>query len=940
MVFAGTAAAGPAALTFSCNLVAGRDGWSCKSPRPSRGSTAIAAIAPDPAKPGKIALIDGHSLFHRAFFALPPLATPQGQPTGAVYGFLTMLLRLLEDERPTHLAVAMDRPEPTFRHTEFREYKAQRAEMPSDLRSQLPLLRRVLQALAVPTAEHAGAEADDVIGTLATSAAALGFEVVIVTGDRDALQLVSPLVTVLYTRRGITEIDRMDPAAVTERYGVGPERLVDVKALVGDTSDNYPGVPTIGEKTASKLVAAFGTVDDLLQRLGEVGPPRVQKALGEHAETVRRNKRLATILRDVPVPFEPADLRRAAPEAGEALAVFDELGFRSLAPRFGLGLPGEEPPSAAPEAEPGEAAPARPGAGDEPPAEPVPHTPVSAAAFGAALVGHVGAVALAAAWDGPPAAGDAGWGPPAPSALAATLSGSGVAPILWERTAEGGGPAPVVPPLPELLAADSKRVCHLVLAAGGRWETPAFDAALAGYLLESDRSTYPLADLCRQFGLAAPPPRDLPAAAAAIEALRAPALAALRSHGLEGVYTEIELPLVGVLAAMERAGVSVDRAALAALEGEFAARLVAAEADIHAAAGEVFNPNSTQQLARILFEKIGLKPPRKTKTGYSTDADVLEQLAAEHELPGKVLTYRSLQKLQSTYVTALPGFIAGDGRIHTDFRQTAAATGRLASNNPNLQNIPVREDVGRRIRRVFVAPPGCALVAADYSQVELRILAHFSGDAGLIDAFREGRDIHRATAAEVWGVPPGDVTDAQRSAAKAVNFGIVYGISDFGLARQLNCPVPEAKAVITRYFQRYPGVKRYMDGAVAEARERGMVRTHYGRLRRLPDITGRNFARRSFAERMAMNTPIQGTAADIIKRAMIAVHAEIAAAGLRAHLILQVHDELIAEAPEGEVGDVARLLRRCMEGAGELSVPLRADVSAGPNWMELRDLEA
>lgn len=874
--------------------------------------------------PGRIALIDGHSLFHRAFFALPPLATADGQPTGAVYGFLTMLLRLLEDERPTHLAVAMDRPEPTFRHLEFREYKAQRAEMPADLRSQLPLLRRVLEALRVATAERPGAEADDVIGTLATLAAAEGFEVLVVTGDRDALQLVSPQITVLYTRRGISEIDRLDPAAVRERYGVGPERLVDIKALVGDTSDNYPGVPTIGEKTAAKLVSAFGTVEELLERLAEVGPPRVQKALAEHAETVRRNKRLATILRDVPLDFAPAALRRVPPDPEAALPVFAELGFRSLAPRFGLDAAGEA--SVAPVAEQA-AAPAGP---------PLPHTVVDAAPLAAALAGHVGPVALAARWERP--VGGADWAPPRPTALAAVLVGDGP-PLLWQGGGDAERTEPALPPLAELLAEDSKRILHQVLAAGGRPETPAFDAGLAGYLLDPDRSEYRLEDLCRQFGLAAPAPDDLPAAAAALVALRPAALAALREHGLEAVYAEIELPLVGVLAAMERAGVAVDREALADLEEEFAARLLEAEAATHAAAGEVFNPNSTQQLARILFEKLGLNPPRKTKTGFSTDADVLEQLAAEHDLPRLVLTYRSLQKLQSTYVTALPGFIAADGRIHTDFRQTAAATGRLSSNNPNLQNIPVREDVGRRLRRVFIAPPGRALVAADYSQVELRILAHFSGDAGLLGAFREGRDIHRATAAEVFAVPPDEVSEAQRSAAKAVNFGIVYGISDFGLARQLGCPVAEARAVITRYFERYPGVRRYMDGVVAEARERGMVRTHYGRLRRLPDITGRNFARRALAERMAMNTPIQGTAADIIKRAMLAVHAALRAAGLEGRLILQVHDELIAEVPVGEVEVVARLLRRCMEEAADLSVPLRADVSTGPNWMEMRELE-
>jgi DNA polymerase-1 len=858
-----------------------------------------------------LALVDGHSLLHRAFFALPPLTTPQGQPTGAVYGFLTMLLRMLDEERPTHLAVAFDRPEPTFRHVEFTAYKAQRAEMPAELRSQVDVLRRVLQVLAIPILEHPGAEADDVIGTLASRAAAAGLSVVVVTGDRDALQLVSPRITVLYTRRGISEIDRMDPDAVLARYGVPPERLVDVKALVGDPSDNYPGVPTVGEKTACRLVATYGPVEDLLARLDAVTPPRVRQALAQHAETVRRNKRLATIQRDVPVPFEPDALRRTAPDPAAVRALCEELGFRSLLPRL-LELAGQDGPL------PAAAAPA----GEAPATPAVVLRRVDAETFTAALTAHTGPVALHAAWAGS-----------APAALAALLVGADGPVLLWEGPAQ----APALPPLSELLAYDSKRLCHLVLAACGDGRPvppPAFDATIAGYLLDSERSAYPLADLCRQFGVPVPAESDLAGAAAAVAEMRGPAEAALAAHGLATLYREIELPLVPVLAAMERKGVLVDRAALAELERELGRRLVAAEHEIYALAGERFNVNSTQQLARILFERLGLTPPKRTKTGYSTDAEVLEQLAAVHELPARILTYRTLQKLQSTYVQTLPDYIGPDGRIHTDFRQTVAATGRLSSWNPNLQNIPVRDEVGKPLRRVFVAPEGHRLVSADYSQVELRILAHFSGDPGLIEAFREGRDIHRATAAEVFGVPPAEVTPAQRSAAKAVNFGIVYGISDFGLARQLGCDVAEAHAIIARYFERYPGVKRYMESVVAEAREKGVVRTLFGRMRRLPDITSRNFARRGFAERMAMNSPIQGTAADVIKRAMVAAHRHLLERGLQARLILQVHDELVAEVPEDEVPEAAAILARDMEGAAELAVPLRVEVSAGPNWLD------
>ena len=864
---------------------------------------------------GRLALVDGHSLLHRAFFALPALSAPDGQPTGAVYGFLTMLLRLLSDEQPTHLAVALDRPEPTFRHQEFQAYKAQRAAMPDDLRTQVPLLRRVLAALAVPILEQAGAEADDVIGTAARQAAAAGFDVRVVTGDRDALQLIGPRVQVLYTRRGLSEIDRMDEAAVRAKYGVEPPLLIDVKALVGDASDNYPGVPTVGEKTGCRLIATYGPVETLLARLDEVGPPRVREALLRHADVVRRNKRLATIRCDVALVFEPEAWVRVG-AAPEAEALLEQLGMRSLSPRFGIGLVRSEPATAT--------AAAPPAAEEAPPAAAV---DLDAASLRAAMDAHDGPVALAAdlqADDGVVAA-----------VLIDAAAGVARPPALRCRGAAGVG---VVAAIARMVAHDSKCFGRLALETGVPWHTPDGDLGIAGYLLDAERSAYRLADLCRQFGVPVPAPQDVAGAALAVAALQGPMLEALAAHGLEGVYRDLELPLVGVLAAMEHHGMLVDRAALAALEGDLAARLTESEVSIYATAGETFNINSTQQLAQILFDRLGLKPPKRTKTGYSTDAEVLEQLAGLHPLPGQVLAHRTLQKLQSTYVQALPGFIAVDGRIHTTLQQTVAATGRLASQNPNLQNIPIREAVGRPIRRVFVAAPGWRFISADYSQVELRVLAHFSQDDGLVAAFREGRDIHRATAAEVFGVDPDAVTPAQREAAKAVNFGIVYGISDFGLARQLGCAVADARAWIARYFERYPGVRRFMDASVAQARATGVVRTLSGRMRRLPDITSRNFPRRAFAERMAMNTPIQGSAADLIKQAMLAVHAELRRSGLQAQLCLQIHDELLLEAPVGEVDAAAAVLRRCMEAVGPLAVPLRVDVSVGPNWLDLESL--
>jgi DNA polymerase-1 len=509
---------------------------------------------------------------------------------------------------------------------------------------------------------------------------------------------------------------------------------------------------------------------------------------------------------------------------------------------------------------------------------------------------------------------------------------------------------------PDKVGHDLKPWIRHLWRRGRRWRPATFDAAVAAYLLDSGRSAYPLEDLARQYlgrrlptggdgsggrGSARPDQEALAARAAAVLELRAPMEAELEARGLGPLFREVEMPLVEVLAAMEAHGVCVDREALAELDREFRRRLDEAAAAVHAAAGEAFNINSTQQLGRILFEKLGLKPPKKTKTGFSTDAEVLEQLALEHPLPERVLEYRTLQKLQSTYVQALGQLVdPRTGRVHTTFNQTVAATGRLSSEAPNLQNIPVREEIGRRIRRVFVAPPGAVLVSADYSQIDLRVLAHMSGDEGLVQAFRDGVDVHRRTAAEVFGVPLDAVTDSQRTAAKAVNFGLVYGISDFGLARQLRCDQAEARAIMDRYFARYPGVKAYMERVVAEARQRGFVRTLYGRIRYLPDIASRNWARRSFAERMAMNTPIQGTAADLVKRAMVRLHRELEAGGFGAALVLQVHDELILEAPLAERDRVARLARDAMEGAGTLSVPLVAEVKAGPNWYDMEPVRA
>ena len=867
-----------------------------------------------PAERPVIALVDGHSLFHRAFFALPALATASGQPTGAIYGFLGMLFRLLDDEKPTHLAVAFDPSGPTFRDNLFAEYKAQRPSMPGEMRSQYPLLREALDALHIPMVEAQGFEADDVIGTLATRAAGEGLDVLVVTGDRDAFQLAGPNIAVVYTRRGITDVEKLDGDAIRARYGIEPGQLVDVKALMGDTSDNIPGIPTIGEKTALKLIQTYGSIEAVREHLDEVSPPRVQAALREHLDWLPRNKRLATIVREAPVTVDPATYVRQDPDAERAREVLSVLELRTFLRRLPDAADSGEAASAMAEADPGLAEAAAEYQATEP-------TPLDAAALQA--LAEAPAVAIAVQWD----LGRQ----PARVVLATADALHGATPQEL---------AAALDEAPAKVGYDLKPWVRARLKAHGAWRPLAFDGLIAAYLLDSGRSKYPLADIARQYAnLRLPDGAGPEVHAAAALQLRDPMVAELQARGLLHLFTETEMPLIEVLAAMECRGVCVDKPTLAVLGEEFRARIAEEAAAIYELAGETFNINSTQQLGRILFEKLGLKPPKKTKTGYSTDAEVLEELAAENELPAHILQHRTLQKLQSTYIDALQAQVdPADGRVHTTFIQTGAATGRLASTDPNLQNIPVRDEQGRRIRAAFVAPPGHVLVSIDYSQIELRILAHLSQDPALIEAFQAGEDFHRQTAAFIFGVAPAEVTSQQRSAAKATNFGVVYGISDFGLARQLGVTNAEAHDIIERYFTRFPRVRAYLDSLIAEARTTGQVRTMYGRTRTMPDIVSRNWARRSFAERTAMNTPLQGTAADLIKRAMVTAYGELRARGGGSAMVLQVHDELIFECPEGEADSVAALARRAMTGAAELSVPLVVEARSGKNWYQMGPL--
>ncbi|MGE5528167.1 MAG: DNA polymerase I, partial [Patescibacteria group bacterium] len=861
----------------------------------------------------------------------PMFTTADGRHTNAVYGFFTMLLRLLEEEKPSHLAVAFDAGAPTFRHEAYAAYKAGRRETASELREQFPLLRRVLEAWDIPIVELAGYEADDVIGTLATRAEEAGGEVLVVTGDRDAFQLVSKAVRVIYTRRGITEVDRVDESYLRERYGLAASQIPDLKGLMGDASDNIPGVPGIGEKTALRLLGEFGTVEDLLEHMDELARPKERELLATHAEEARRSKQLATIDRAVPLNFDLEACRRREPDWGRIRRIFTELEFKSLLGR----LPQGGAPAPAVEARESEAPIRLLAAGDS--LEGL-WPPEGRELYWQLFAGQDGGL-RALAWLGP---GGACYLP-----LSGALPREAAARLCAGRT-----PA---------ICHDAKT--HLSLLAGKEEIPlePVFDTMVASYLVNpalagADLSV--VAGTYLQRSLPGPGPKYDPLAekeplppgeGARIAASRLAALlparealtARLHEDGLWHLFSEVEMPLTLVLLAMERAGIAVDLPFLAELGREMAGELAGIEAEIHALAGKRFNLNSPKQLASVLFGDLGLPARKRTKTGFSTDVEVLEELAAEHPVVARILDYRGIAKLKSTYVDALQALAdPATGRVHTTFNQAVTATGRLSSTEPNLQNIPVRTEEGRRIRRAFVAGgPERVLLAADYSQIELRVLAHFSNDQDFMAAFREGDDIHRRTAAEVFGVPEEAVTPVMRNRAKAVNFGIIYGQGGFGLAKSIGVGVGEAEDYIRRYFQRYEGVRAYLDRAIAEARERKYVTTLLGRRRYLPDLASQNRVLRAYAERTARNTPIQGTAADIIKVAMVRVHRRLQRENFSARLILQVHDELIFEAPQVEVHALAAMAREEMENAAALAVPLEVEVKAGSNWLEMKKVD-
>ena len=856
--------------------------------------------------PGKLILVDGNSLMYRAYHALPPLDNGEGVPTNAVYGFLSMLLKALADEKPNYCLVAFDPHGPTFRHADFEAYKGDRPPTPDDLRPQFPIAKELLQAMGIKILSVERFEADDLLGTLSKKAEQEGLDSVVITGDRDAFQLSGPHTSILYTKRGITDTVRVTPEYILETYGVTPVQLIDMKGLMGDTSDNIPGVPGVGEKTASKLIAQYGSLEKVLETASEEQKGKLRERLMEFADQARLSKKLATIERDMPVEVDFSELRVG--DLTGALPGLEAYKLKSLIPRLKqFSVPQVEAASEA--------------AG---PSGPTPATWHAVRQFDGAEALHEWAKANAAS---------------AASLVmeeflcVACSSGERAdvktgGDLLSPGLDEGDALIalkPIIESKEEKTLPDVKAFLGEIEPLGIQLSGPAFDVRLAGYVLDSSRKKYALSALTEGGGY------DKHAASALLELARAQK-ALLDETGMLKLYQDIELPLSRTLYDMEREGFLVDREELTRLGSSYTTRIAELTEKIHAYAGYPVNINSTKQLGELLFEKLGLNAGRKTSRGYSTDAETLESLYDAHPVVPLILEHRKYQKLNGTYIEGLLRQQGPDGRIHTSFDQTAAATGRISSVDPNLQNIPIRSDLGREIRKAFVARPGWMLVDADYSQIELRVLAHMSDDPVMIDAFLKDQDIHRRTAAEVNGVPLDQVTGAMRSAAKAINFGIVYGISDFGLARNIGVSRKQAAEFIERYLTRYAGIKRFMDSSVAQGKLQGYVTTLFGRRRYLPEISSANYNVRSFGERAAMNSPIQGTAADIIKLAMVETHRALTREKLKAKLILQVHDELIVESPPEEIDRVSALLRSAMEGVAEMRVPLKVDLCVGRDW--------
>ncbi|MCM3715055.1 DNA polymerase I [Alkalihalobacillus oceani] len=874
----------------------------------------------------KLILIDGNSIAYRAFFALPLLNNDKGVYTNAVYGFTTMLLKIIEEEKPTHMLVAFDAGKTTFRHQTYSEYKGGRQKTPPELSEQFPLVRELLDAFNIARYEADNYEADDIIGTLAKQAAGKDWEVKIFSGDKDLLQLVSERITVALTKKGITQVDYYDQALLDEKYGITAEQIIDMKGLMGDSSDNIPGVPGIGEKTALKLLKEFGTVEKVLSSIDQISGKKMKERLEEHKEQALMSKELATIYTEVPYEKELEELRFGDYDSKQVVALLKELDFSSLLAKFDYDDPQEEEKELA--------------ALDYETVSQIEERHLTSPA--ALIVEVLQENYHQAEIEGIAISNKEGhFFVPTEAALQSELFRK------WAKDATA-----------KKWVFDAKRT---VVVLGWRdllLEGIDFDVQMASYLLDPSLSSHEITDVARRKGIEdvqedelvygkgaklKVPEQDklglhLARKAHALYQLKPLLEEELQKNEQEKLYRELEMPLSVILGHMETTGVKVDTEQLKAMGEDLEGRLQELEQTIHQLAGVAFNINSPKQLGEILFEKLGLPPIKKTKTGYSTSADVLEKLAPQHEIVEHILHYRQLGKLSSTYIEGLLKVTRKEtGKVHTRFNQALTQTGRLSSTDPNLQNIPIRLEEGRKIRKAFVpSEQGWKIVAADYSQIELRVLAHISKDDRLIEAFRKDMDIHTKTAMDVFHVEKEEVTANMRRSAKAVNFGIVYGISDYGLSQSLGITRKEAASFIERYFASYPKVKEYMDTIIEEGREKGYVSTLLQRRRYLPDLTSRNFNKRSFAERTAMNTPIQGTAADIIKKAMIDMAAALDDKKLKTRMLLQVHDELIFEVPEAELDEVMKLVPDVMEQAMELAVPLKADVSFGDTWYDAK----
>ena len=876
----------------------------------------------------KILLIDGHSILNRAFYGLPDLTNSEGLHTGAVYGFLNILFKVLGEEKPEYLAVAFDRSEPTFRHTKYPEYKGTRKPMPQELKEQIPLLKEMLEKMEIATVSLAGFEADDILGTLAKKGEEKGMDVIILSGDRDLLQLATKktMIRLPRTAKGQTVIEDYKEDQVQERYLVTPAQIIELKALMGDAADNIPGIPGVGEKTATRLLVEYSSIENAFSHVEEISQKRARESLRENYQMAQLSKELATIRTNSPIEFEQEKFQLGNIFTKEAYELCRKLDFRNFLMKFD-------------------------------PAEVNENTMEQdfftcndlegcEALFEKA--GHAEAVGIALLWDKEGVYG-AGLALGEDEMYYVPVEGMVTSAYLSDKIGRLGKNTTVC----------SMDIKTMLKRADLTPDANVFDCGIAAYLLNPLKSTYTYEELAKDYldgkllpgkeellgkiSLKKAWEEDMPELehlacymAYTAFATRAPLKAKLQETGMWKVYTEIELPLVFTLDSMEKWGIEVKGEELKNYGEKLTVRIHELEKLIWQQAGEEFNINSPKQLGVILFEKMAIPGGKKTKTGYSTSADILEKLASENPIINDILEYRQLTKLKSTYADGLGAVIEKDGRIHSTFNQTITATGRISSTEPNLQNIPVRMELGRLIRKVFVPEAGFVFLDADYSQIELRVLAHMSGDEKLIKAYREAEDIHRLTASQVFHIPLEEVTPLQRRNAKAVNFGIVYGISSFGLSQDLSITRKEAAAYIQKYFETYPSIKGFLDGLVEQGKEKGYVSTMFGRRRPVPELKSSNFMQRSFGERVAMNSPIQGTAADIIKIAMNRVYKRLLDEKLRSRLVLQVHDELLIETWKDEIPQVSRILEEEMKGAANLAVELEVDMHQGNNWYETK----